>query len=468
MRTQLRLTLSVVFGISACGIHAHEIPVHQAIAFHAAASAFERSPTYAGFMETIAADLPLLEATNSMVMGSALEDALRNEDTIGGFRSLNHFYDPLTGLGLSNVPYEDRRIDPATGQFRTIGRDLFTWASRRDCPGIDVHILGIGINVDTRNIWAWQNARDHQWLGLNATNRQERQAALADMFRAAGQVVHLLQDASQPEHTRNEQHLCPPSRIEQYGAMPVVQPGLLDWRGFGFTRMRDFWDRDLYDGSSAQALVNDADPWEPERLGLAEFSNGNFLGGRHLYPEYFTPGSVQYYPFPSRTTSTDYEQVRANPALGLHTFRLENGREVRGIYITKVADGVRDYFLSRINYLGARRFRGLAGPAFCTINDPVVLRDYHNWMIPKAIEYSAGLLDYFFRGRLFCVADGNHRRGRATPSKNAQAEAGLRQPQPVVNQRFESLSCPRESACRRTSDRRRSTPPPGRTGQCPF
>jgi hypothetical protein len=402
METISRYLLAIGLCLCESTSFAHPRSVHFTITSHASDSALDGSAGYAGFVNGIAPDCDLTTAANVMAWGSWWEDN-RNEDN-GGIRSLNHFYDPLTGLGLSNVPYEDRLIDPATGQFRTIGRDLFTWASTRDCPGIDVHILGIGINVDTRNIWSWQNARDYQLAGLTAETRVARQQALQDMFRAVGHVVHLLEDASQPEHTRNEQHLCPPSRIEQYGDRLVdglnYQPGLLDWRGFGFTRMRDFWDRDLYDGSSAQALVNDADPWEPERLGLAEFSNGNFLGGRHLYPEYFTPGSVQYYPFPSRTTSTDYEQVRANPALGLHTFRLENGREVRGIYITKVADGVRDYFLSRINYLGARRFRGLAGPAFCTINDPVVLRDYHNWMIPKAIEYSAGILDYFFRGRL--------------------------------------------------------------------
>ena len=39
-----------------------------------------------------------------------------------------------------------------------------------------------------------------------------------------------------------------------------------------------------------------------------------------------------------------------------------------------------------------------------TINDPEVLQDYHDIMIPKAIEYSAGILDYFFRGKLEVVS----------------------------------------------------------------
>lgn len=35
-----------------------------------------------------------------------------------------------------------------------------------------------------------------------------------------------------------------------------------------------------------------------------------------------------------------------------------------------------------------------------TINDPNVLYDYHYKLIPKAVEYSAGLLDYYFRGQI--------------------------------------------------------------------
>jgi hypothetical protein len=38
-----------------------------------------------------------------------------------------------------------------------------------------------------------------------------------------------------------------------------------------------------------------------------------------------------------------------------------------------------------------------------TINDPNVLDDYHAILIPKAIKYSAGILDYFFRGRIEVV-----------------------------------------------------------------
>ncbi|MFO1511520.1 MAG: hypothetical protein U1F83_01170 [Verrucomicrobiota bacterium] len=398
-------SLLCLAALSAFQSLAHEQVVHQAVTTAAAESALAGSSGFNEFINTISAELALTDATNRMVRGSFNEDFGADIDPVGGFRSLNHFYDPLTGLGLSNIPIDDRLRDAVTGQFIPVGRDSFSWASTRDCPGVDIWLDGIGLNAGKYNIWSWQNARDKEWLGLTATYRSSRQAALLEMFRAVGQFVHLLEDASQPEHTRNEQHLWPGSPIEDYGGKHLeslnYQPGMLDWRAAGFTKMKDFWDRNLYTGGGATL---DEDAGGGAKLGLAEFSNGNFLGARHQYPEYFSPGDVRHYPLPSRDNSTNYKQVKADPNIGLDTYTLKNGNEAKGIYIKKNGDGITGIYLSRINYLGAKKFSGLSAKAFCTIDDPNVLYDYHSILIPKAIDYSAGLLDYYFRGKLEVVS----------------------------------------------------------------
>ena len=51
--------------------------------------------------------------------------------------------------------------------------------------------------------------------GLIEATPAARRQALLDMFRAVGQVVHLVEDASQPEHVRNEQHVFLGSPIEK-------------------------------------------------------------------------------------------------------------------------------------------------------------------------------------------------------------------------------------------------------------
>lgn len=59
--------------------------------------------------------------------------------------------------------------------------------------------------------WSWQNARDRYYAALvstvtSAASQGQRVKAFADTFRALGQVMHLVVDASVPEHTRNDIH----------------------------------------------------------------------------------------------------------------------------------------------------------------------------------------------------------------------------------------------------------------------
>jgi hypothetical protein len=176
----------------------HEQAVHQAITTHVVDFMFS-DPACAEFLSVIAADMASDAAKRRMVEGSWNEDFASKEDSVGGNRSLNHFYDPISGLGLSDLP-------ALGGAHSPLGRNSFMWASISNCAGVNV-FLNIINNKDTKNIWSWQNARGYQWLGLTETIQLVRQTNLDNMFRAAGQVMHLLEDTSQPQHVRNEQHL---------------------------------------------------------------------------------------------------------------------------------------------------------------------------------------------------------------------------------------------------------------------
>jgi Concanavalin A-like lectin/glucanases superfamily len=405
----------ILFGLSSFELFSHEVIVHRTITANASASALGNSG-YADFLNLVAADCPTVTATNAMLEGSAHEDDAGKDE--GGNRSYNHFYDPLDsiyGKGLSDAPFVGRVI---------IGKDSFTWASTSNCLGYDFHSI-IGSNVGTSNKWSWQNARGYEWLGLTVTNSDARFSALTNMFRAVGQVMHLLEDASQPQHVRNEQHVFPTntwiwrnfdpfiSPIEQYGKNHVNElnygnGSILDWQGDGFTKLNDFWDRGLYNSDSSK--LNADTNGGSSTLGLAEWCNGNFLGARYLFPEYFKPGDIEYYPYPSRNTSTDYSDVKLHPENHVSSVTLEDktGRAVvtgNAIYLKKIGDGVIYNHIARINYLGAK-IPNLVGSRYCTIDDPNVLNDYHNVFIPKAVEYSAGILDYFFRGTLSATTVG--------------------------------------------------------------
>ncbi len=50
--------------------------------------------------------------------------------------------------------------------------------------------------------FTWQNARQSYFSGLTASTQAEREQQLALAFRTLGQLIHLVQDASLPAHTR--------------------------------------------------------------------------------------------------------------------------------------------------------------------------------------------------------------------------------------------------------------------------
>ncbi|MGH9894160.1 MAG: hypothetical protein ACREA0_19695, partial [bacterium] len=59
--------------------------------------------------------------------------------------------------------------------------------------------------------WSWPRARDRYYTALTSrvTNLEtdlQREQAFADTFQALGQVMHLVVDASVPEHARNDIH----------------------------------------------------------------------------------------------------------------------------------------------------------------------------------------------------------------------------------------------------------------------
>ena len=293
----------------------------------------------------------------------------------------------------------------------------FAWAT---VPGITTPILWNilapfrspppPVNVDN-----WASARESQYNALTSVSKLVRDGNMAHMFFSLGHIIHLNQDTSQPDHTRDDAH---PFRanIEKYGednyqeyfnAFDPVPRGWAYWRDqAGFKKLRDFWDRGFYRGN-AWALDLDASGNATYKLGLAEFSNGNLMGENALYTEFFEPTDTQYFPYPS-LKNTDQPQLKLGSFLQtLETVTLENGKQGKRPYLKKIGAGINVQHHSALKYFAAvntGKMDLFPARVAVSINDPVVLFDYHAIMIPKAIEYSAGILDYFFRGKFDVVS----------------------------------------------------------------
>jgi hypothetical protein len=310
--------------------------------------------------------------------GSDLEDS----DTHFGYnasmprkdqqwRVLNHFYDPFSKLGLTD------RAD-------LWGVSSFKWAalkygSRRPASPF-------------KNDYSWTEAREYQKLALISQSKALRDQYFGLTFRSLGQVLHLNQDLTQPSHVRNDNHLLErelPDFIEAYGTRhandgTIVYPQvLLDWRAAGYTSLQQFWDN------------------------LATYVNRNFISGDSKYKELHKVGKVHYYPLPSLQTGTDFPQMQNNLLYFLskrETWTEENGETHSATFISKTGDGVlvphhsglsTPGFQGAIKGLNINNMHGAVGVQYAIVNN-----EYYALLIPEAIKYSAGVLDYFFRGRV--------------------------------------------------------------------
>jgi hypothetical protein len=355
-----------------------------------------------------------------MCLGAAMED----NQTYFGFatRCFDHFYTvqpqrvPGSVIGLTD--WSEPIILASIGSwllgFNTT--NSFVW-------GTLTNIQGPVFNIGT-NVYKWGDARNYELAALTNTAAIDRNTSVAMMCYTLGHILHLNQDLTSPDHVRDAAHLLT-AYFEQYGlkyynntnynaqwfAMPAINPiiGWPNWQAQGFSKLLDFWDRGLYLANSA-ALNADAHGDQGKKLGAAEFDNGNFLGETALYNECYSTNDIHSFPFPSLYHSTTLSNGASFSSLIPSSVRpvlFPNGHIAHRIYLDKKVDGITVSNHSVVSYMGfstiwrnLRPFTPKVQAVAVSINDDNVLQAYHNVLLPKAVEYSTGILDYFFRGTM--------------------------------------------------------------------
>ncbi|MFQ5853552.1 MAG: hypothetical protein ACE5JU_23585 [Candidatus Binatia bacterium] len=277
--------------------------------------------------------------------GSVFEDA--------GLRFFNHFHNPLrswNGAGLLGL-----------------STSSIIWGQ------------------DPAQAFAWQNARDDYFNGLTASTQGEREDHLAGAFRALGQLIHLVQDAAQPAHTRNDPHPIAKG-FEGYVENVRITDQVLfnSWinssLGFDQTILT------LLPNPSAPIpiarIIDTTDPAQTSaspsagtNQGIAEYSNANFLSWDTIFKDFTFPRVESL-----GTPVDEIEPVTNKPRR----------------YFPKVADGDTGYRLVAEGTFSETLESLLAGDQGYIL-DRGVFEDYGTKLLPRAIGYSAGLIDYFFR-----------------------------------------------------------------------
>lgn len=319
----------------------------------------------------------------------------------------SHFYDPVNNTALNPVPFwvdVKKSPDWGSGFVDAFAADPVTYVSRRNHFTIldareAMYRALTGRKLGDPGDPSFPNIPNAEIIGPSgaAANNDIRKVYWATTFRALGDVVHLVEDMGQPQHTRNDTHsgrcivLGDKSVLEKYiNARVIQQPvardeaidadttatittfpsiSLSQYPKPTFNRYSDYW-------STREGMAG---------RGLGDFSNREFFSAGTNFGD-------NVYSSPSNTRS-DYQVVPTWPtdkagivnylAAPVNDFQ-ESGQTLTGL---KTRESILDDSLTA--YL--QRDYSL---------DKTVYDTQAAFLLPRAVAYSAGLIDYFFRGRL--------------------------------------------------------------------
>jgi len=319
---------------------------------------------------------------------------------LGGFRSLFHFFDPFNDRGLSNGP------------TAPCGLPIPTLSSASDWGVFGVGSLGAYNDFPYASKDPTRDARIHFFNGISGSDPAVRSQELALMFRSLGQVMHLIQDMAQPQHVRNDAHLdlsdsaaaflgCQaPSAYERY---VDTHPQWQSLPGTGAKVTFELPQFFFANGSGS---------------GLAQFTNSNFVSAGTNCTNTVTCNAVGNYPAPSMSggpTNNLYWQLANYPDLNacqnasiLGNFPLA----LCGSVVTFFSNPIVDQYSGATSQNSRMTTYSLFDLDLLKNNLQLTFTLNHfnydqqaRMLIPKAVDYSAGLLTHFFRESMTAQGD---------------------------------------------------------------
>jgi len=256
------------------------------------------------------------------------------------------------------------------------------------------------------NIHGLRNARAYQYSALVSPQRGLRENATKETFYYLGQIVHLVEDAAQPEHTRNDQHASPSdgateaSLYEEWGLVHLDSTApAVSFDGYPSVALETF--RSYFHTDDRQGT-------QPAGRGMADFSNRNFVtqdtnygdyvGSRFGQPCFTHAEPVQPDPLAARTVVEDEDVLRDDGSCcdRLRVLHRIYSLPMRDYYqATSQSDAFHTYE-SALD-LESRRFD--PSTTFFSLGEKS-WRSRAEVLIPRAVGYAQGYVERFFRGKI--------------------------------------------------------------------
>ena len=327
--------------------------------------------------------------TEWLQIGGRYEDA-PPENTIAYRRSRNHFHNPL--LPLIQAYYTDYL------SFCDIGHcplSAILWAQ-----GPQNSDFALGFDLNPGGDWSWPMTRQNYYNALTSADKSTRDTNFANTFRGLGQLMHLVQDMSVPEHTRNDFHASDAyeewvrdssSALSNALNSPIYfdtvdlgQPSVFG--AYAPVPIANLFDTNQYDGTNpdiTKTLYN-----SPQPIGLAEYTNANYLSSDTM----FSSDTAHSFPYPR----IDDIVLWTDNNKRMYFRKVGSGDAVNHLAVkSKFWDYIQTYVPLSTN----------KAPADL---DDECYKEYAQNLLPRAVGYSAGLLNYFFRGQIDMVSDPNN------------------------------------------------------------
>jgi hypothetical protein len=376
------------------------------------------SKTKGDYLKNIGFNKELLEEFTWNNKKRTVEDWLREgaflEDSVVWYELItnrgrfnNHFHNPLklwSSAGLDDYLTIPIPLPPYTYTHHVYGLSSILWAQDSDYQA-----------SFRKGDQSWKKIREHYYTALTgrdftglevALDKAKRDEYFARTFSGLGHQIHLVQDTAQPDHVRNDTHvedsllgnqyLIGPSYFETWAKRnpsiinsfaskaPDLMPQVsLNTPQYGLVPITQFIDAEQYNMGT---IPSTSLTW-----GLSEYTNSNFVSDNTIFTENFNQSNRNYFPYPRYSTQC-YE-----------LYDKDIGANKKKTYLKKKCEGE-----------PVERFAA-PGPFFKHLNSfPLLQRldlmldegvhyDYAEKLIPRAVGYSAGLLNYFFRGEMEAV-----------------------------------------------------------------
>ena len=231
---------------------------------------------------------------------------------------------------------------------------------------------------------SYPDARRALYRGLTAADPNERNRELGHAFYALGHVIHLIQDLAQPQHTRNDAHLpfgWDESLHEEYVEAIIDQVPL---HGGVLPRLP----------LQVPAAIG---LWTGP-LGFAEFSNSNFVSEDTNFTDLVQGATGGNYPQPILDlafTSSLPAGVSCRNGVGVPTPMTFHGNR----FVDPVTNGlVENPRMTTHSIFDQHLVKKGRQPLFAL--NCLNIEAAADILLPRAVAYSAALLQYFFRGQL--------------------------------------------------------------------